>query len=80
MNNSRGVSGERRESHNVTFQWCSRDQSKTATLNNEFQRRSLTSNQLIRSQSKTRGYTTLTVTQLEILLNWSGDIHQYTHS
>ena len=33
MNNDRSVSGERRESHNVTLQWCSREQSKTTTLN-----------------------------------------------
>ena len=32
MNNGRGESGERRESHSVTLQWCSRDQSKTTTL------------------------------------------------
>ena len=32
MNNGRGESGERRESHNVTIQWCSRDQSKTTNL------------------------------------------------
>ena len=34
MNNSRGESGERRESHSVTIQYCSRDQSKTTTLMN----------------------------------------------
>ena len=32
MNNGRGESGERRESHSVTIQWCSRDQSKTTAL------------------------------------------------
>ena len=31
--NKRGESGERRESDSVTLQWCSRDQSKTTTLN-----------------------------------------------
>ena len=33
MNNDRGVGGKRRESHSVTLQWCSRDQSKTTILN-----------------------------------------------
>ena len=32
MNNDRGESGERRESHSVPLQWRSRDQSKTTTL------------------------------------------------
>ena len=32
MNNDRSVSGERRESHNVTLQWCSRGQSQTPAL------------------------------------------------
>ena len=36
MNNNRGVSGERRESHSVTIQWCSRDQSKTMVLTGSF--------------------------------------------
>ena len=29
MNNGRGESGEARESHSVTLQWCSCDESKT---------------------------------------------------
>ena len=32
MNNGRGETGERIESHIVTLQWCSPDQSKTTTL------------------------------------------------
>ena len=32
MNNDRGVSGERRESHTGTLQWCSSGQSPTPTL------------------------------------------------
>ena len=32
MNNGRGESGERRESHSVTLQWCLNDQSKTTAL------------------------------------------------
>ena len=32
MNNGRGESGDRRESHSVPLQWFSRDQSMTTTL------------------------------------------------
>ena len=32
MNNDTGENGETRESHSVTLQWCSYDQSKTITL------------------------------------------------
>ena len=32
MNNDTGENSERRGSHSVTLQWCSRDQSMTTTL------------------------------------------------
>ena len=32
MNNETGEIGDRRESHSVPLQWCSRDQSKTTAL------------------------------------------------
>ena len=37
MNNDTGENGERRESHRVTLQWCSRDQSKTMALSPKWQ-------------------------------------------